>query len=183
LQLSETHKHAHKYIYATRNSATTQEPDAKSQRRRLSRIASSPTCSGTIMPKPRLLLYALAHPITCPTIAYLLACTFLLLFAGHQNELKCMHRTLLDCTTRSKKKTPNCVFMCYNARKKGGKAGGVSPKSQQTPSMSPIRGESEESESGREGSGGKRRKRDIGHLPQHYQVVFHGLKIPSRSDT
>ena len=175
MQLSETHKHAHKYIYATRNSATTQEPDAKSQRRRLSRIASSPTCSGTIMPKPRLLLYALAHPITCPTIAYVLACTFLLLFAGHQNELKCMHGTLLDCTTRSKKKTPNCVFMCYNARKKGGKAGGVSPKSQQTPSMSPIRGESEESESGREGSGGKGRKRAIGHLPQHYQVAFHGL--------
>ena len=68
--------------------------------------------------------------------------------------------------------------MCYNARKKGGKAGGISPKFQQTPSMSPIRGESEESESGREGSGGKGRKRAIGHLPQHYQVAFHGLKIP-----
>ena len=68
--------------------------------------------------------------------------------------------------------------------KKGGKAGGVSPEFRQaTPSMSPIRGESEESESGREGSGGERRKRDIGHLSQHYQVVFHGLKIPSRSDT
>ena len=107
----ETHKHAHTYIYATRNSATTQEPDAKSQRRRLSLIVSSPTCSGTIMPKPRLLLYALAHQITCPTIAYVLACTFLLLFAGPQNELKCMHGTLLDCTTRSKKKTQLCVHV------------------------------------------------------------------------
>ena len=176
MQLSETHKHAHKYIYATRNSATTQEPNAKSRRRRPSRIASLPTCSGTIMPKPRLLLYALAHPITCPTIAYLLACTFLLLFAGHQNELKCMHGTSLDCTTRSKKKNPvvcSCVIM---QGKEGGKARGVSPKFQQAAlSMSPIRRESEESESGREGSGGKGRKRAIGHLPQHYQVAFHGL--------
>ena len=68
--------------------------------------------------------------------------------------------------------------------KKGGKAGGVSPEFQQaTPSMSPIGGESEESESGGEGRGGKGRKRAIGHLLQHYQVVFNGLKIPSRSDT
>ena len=112
MQLWQTHKHAQKYIYATRNSATTQEPGAKSQRRRLSRIASSPTCSGTIMPKPRLLRYALAHPVAYPTIAYLLACTFLLLFAGHQNELKCMHETLLDCTARSKKKKHPTVCSC-----------------------------------------------------------------------
>ena len=67
--------------------------------------------------------YALAHPIACSTIAYVLACTFLLLIAGHQNELKCMHETLHNCTTKNKRK-PSCVFMCYNARKAGEKARG-----------------------------------------------------------
>ena len=47
--------------------------------------------------------------------------------------------------------------MCYNARKKGAKAkrGGVSPKFQQTPSMSPIRGRAKRARVEGKGAGGR----------------------------
>ena len=86
-------------MYLTiRNSATTRKPSAKFRRRQPSHIASLPTCSGTIR-APSMHLPTLA----CSTITYVLACTFLLLIAGHQNELKCMHETLHNCTPKNKR--------------------------------------------------------------------------------
>ena len=63
----------------------------------------SPNCSPICVP---------AHSHAQPSAAaHVLACTFLLLFAGHRNESRCTHRTSFDSTIRIKEHNHSCVHV------------------------------------------------------------------------